>query len=93
MDTTITPMPDNTCEIETFVAQELMRCVESRKLVVHDITLLSDIRLALQTDSQGMFLWEVLQIESLCSMETDNAIRLALENLPKGLPETFERIL
>lgn len=26
-------------------------------------------------------------------METDNAIRLALENLPKGLPETFERIL
>lgn len=93
MGTTITPMPDNTYEIETFVAQELMRCVESRKLVVHDITLLSDIRNALQTDSQGMFLWAALQIESLCSMETDNAIRLALENLPKGLPETFERIL
>lgn len=93
MGTTITPMPDNTREIETFIAQELMRCVESRKLVVRDITLLSEIRNALRTDSQGMFLWAVLQIESLCSMETDHAIRLALENLPKGLPETFERIL
>lgn len=63
MGTTITSMPDNTCEIEIFVAQELVRCVESRKLIVRDITLLSDIRNALQTDSQGMFLWAVLQIE------------------------------
>ena len=34
-----------------------------------------------------------LQIESLCAMKTDDAIRLALANLPKDLSETFSRIL
>ncbi len=43
--------------------------------------------------AQGMFLWVVLQIESLCLAGTDEAIRQALADLPKDLPATFSRIL
>ena len=40
-----------------------------------------------------MFLWVALQIESLCGMETDQAIRDTLVDLPIDLAETFNRIL
>jgi hypothetical protein len=40
-----------------------------------------------------MFLWVALQIQSLCNMKTDHAIREALADLPKDLSETFARIL
>lgn len=40
-----------------------------------------------------MFLWVALQIESLCAAKSDEAIHLALKDLPKSLPETFSRIL
>ena len=33
------------------------------------------------------------QIDSICSQKTDEAILMALEDLPKDLPETFNRIL
>ncbi len=34
-----------------------------------------------------------LQIDTLCTMRTDEAIRQALDDLPKDLPDTFSRIL
>ena len=40
-----------------------------------------------------MFLWAALQIQSLCSMKTDHAIREALKDLPRDLAQTFSRIL
>ena len=40
-----------------------------------------------------MFLWAALQIQSLCTMKTDHAIRKALKDLPKDLAQTFARIL
>ena len=40
-----------------------------------------------------MFLWVALQLKTLCTMETDDEIRQALDHLPKDLPETFTRIL
>ena len=39
------------------------------------------------------FLWVAFQIETLCDQKTDEDILLALESLPKDLPETFDRIL
>ncbi|KAJ6008350.1 NACHT nucleoside triphosphatase [Penicillium herquei] len=86
-------MPDNTSEIEAFITQELERRIQSRKLIIGDLTLLLEIRKALISGFQGMFLWVALQIESLCAMETDEEIRLALADLPKDLSETFSRIL
>lgn len=90
---TTTSIPENTSDIELFISQELLRCIESKRLVVGDISLLLEIQETLAKSSQGMFLWVALQIESLCAMETDEAISRALKDLPKGLSETFERIL
>ena len=39
------------------------------------------------------FLWVAFQIDSICSQKTDAAILTALEDLPKDLPDTFNRIL
>jgi hypothetical protein len=61
--------------------------------VIGNPNLILEIRDALLKGSQGMFLWVALQIESLCAMRTDAAIRDALADLPKDLPETFSRIL
>jgi hypothetical protein len=40
-----------------------------------------------------MFLWLVLQIQSLCAMRTDKDIRNALANLPRDLSAIYSRIL
>ena len=39
------------------------------------------------------FLWVKLQILTLCDKKSDSKIRAALDNLPRSLPEIFERIL
>ena len=39
------------------------------------------------------FLWVAFQIESICALNTDHEIINSLKDLPKGLPETFRRIL
>jgi ankyrin repeat protein len=93
MHTTITPIPDNSSEIGTFIQAELESCVESLRLVVGDPHLILEIRDTLSQRSQGMFLWVVLQIETMCMMDSDHAIRQALEDLPSNLRETFSRIL
>ena len=41
----------------------------------------------------GRFLWVAFQLESICSQETDEGIYKALRQLPKDLPETYDRIL
>ncbi|PVI08160.1 hypothetical protein DM02DRAFT_579308 [Periconia macrospinosa] len=86
-------IPEDNPDIEAFIEAELDRCLESKKLVIGDPTLILDIQDALVNRSQGMFLWVALQIQSLCEMRTDEAIRDALADLPKDLSETFSRIL
>ena len=39
------------------------------------------------------FLWVAFQIDSICALNTDHEIIDSLKDLPKGLPETFRRIL
>ena len=39
------------------------------------------------------FLWVAFQIDSVCALNTDHEIINSLKDLPKGLPETFRRIL
>ncbi|KAJ6036365.1 hypothetical protein N7540_000644 [Penicillium herquei] len=92
-NTTVMPIPDNTSEIQDFILAELEACLESQKLVVGDPTLILEIREALFNGSQGMFLWAVLQIETMCSMKTDFELRQSLKNLPQDLAETFSRVL
>ena len=39
------------------------------------------------------FLWVAFQIDSICALNTDHEIINSLKDLPKGLPQTFRRIL
>ena len=86
-------IPEDNPDIEFFIKKELENCIESKKLVIGNPTLILEIRDALLQRSQGMFLWVALQIISLCTMKTDDAIRQALVDLPKDLSEIFARIL
>ncbi|KAJ5170121.1 uncharacterized protein N7500_002904 [Penicillium coprophilum] len=89
----ITPIPNNTADIEEFIESELESRIESGKLTIGSPLLILEIQDALLKGSQGMFLWVALQIESLCAMESDEEIREALASLPKDLSETFSRTL
>jgi ankyrin repeat protein len=86
-------IPDDNPDIEAFVEADLERCLSQTFLTIGDPALILEIQDALLRGSQGMFLWVALQIQSLCSMKTDHAIREALADLPKDLSETFARIL
>ncbi|RYO84634.1 hypothetical protein DL766_005642 [Monosporascus sp. MC13-8B] len=86
-------IPEDNPDIEGFISAELERRLESGKLIIGDPTLILEIQDTLLEGAQGMFLWVALQIESLCAAKTDEALRQALTDLPKDLPETFSRIL
>lgn len=86
-------IPENNPDIAEFIQTELERRVELGRLRVGEPTLVLEIRDALLERAQGMFLWVVLQINSLCIAKTDESIRQALANLPRDLPGTFSRIL
>jgi hypothetical protein len=91
--TRIASIPADNPDIESFIEADLKRCLRQERLTIGDPTLILDIQDALSKGSQGMFLWVTLQIQSLCGMKTDDAIREALADLPKNLSETFARIL
>jgi len=86
-------MPDDNPDIESFIGVELKNCLESGKLVIGNRKLESEIQDALIKGSHGMFLWVALQIQSLCTLQTDHDIRDALSNLPQTLSETYARVL
>jgi Cdc6-like AAA superfamily ATPase len=79
-------MPNDNPDIAEYIDAELERCIESGKLMLGNPALILKIQAALLEGAQGMFLWVVLQIESLCEAESDEAIHRALEDLPKDLP-------
>ncbi|KAJ5549351.1 hypothetical protein N7513_006585 [Penicillium frequentans] len=85
--------PDNASDIEVFIETELELCIRSGKLTIGNPLLILEVQDTLLKGSQGMFLWVALQIDNLCTMCTDEAIRQALVDLPRTLSETFNRIL
>ena len=86
-------IPEENPDIRAFVCAELAARIESEKLAIGDPTLILEIEDALVRGAQGMFLWVVLQIESLRAAETDEAVRQALSDLPKDLSQTFLRLM
>jgi ankyrin repeat protein len=93
LDAQIVCIPKNNPDIAAFIEADLERCLQQERLNIRDPTLISKIQDALLEGSQGMFLWVTLQIQSLCSMNTDHAIQEALSDLPKDLSETYVRVL
>lgn len=86
-------MSDDNPDLQAFIKLELIARLEARKIMLRDPLLIIQIQKKLLTESQGMFLWVVLQIYYLCGMKTDDEIREALVALPRTLSETFANIL
>lgn len=89
----IVGLPDNTNDVENFISDELVRCIENDLLKLGDPTLVEEILTTLTSEAKGMFLWAELQISALCWTSSDKEIRQSLKSLPKGLVKTFERLL
>lgn len=51
------------------------------------------VRICLIPNKFDRFLWAVLQIDSICNEETDDAILAALRDLPRDMPAVYDRIL
>ncbi|KAI0434253.1 hypothetical protein F5Y09DRAFT_337936 [Xylaria sp. FL1042] len=79
--------------IISFIQANLKLCIGTGKLTLGDPILILETLQVLEAGAQGMFLWVVLQIETICAQKTDRKIREALRCLPKDLPETFARSL
>ncbi|EED12088.1 NACHT domain protein [Talaromyces stipitatus ATCC 10500] len=80
-------------DISDYVNDELQRRLESGSLALNDPRTIVDIQDILIANAHGMFLWVVLQIDSICNEESDDAILTALRDLPRDLPAVYDRIL
>ncbi|KAF3808502.1 hypothetical protein GCG54_00006365, partial [Colletotrichum gloeosporioides] len=80
-------------DIERYIDNELENRLSSGQLTLGDPNLLFEIRNALLSGANGMFLWVALQLDQVCSEISDHAIRLAIKSLPRDLSETYARIL
>ncbi|KAH8727678.1 hypothetical protein GQ44DRAFT_770237 [Phaeosphaeriaceae sp. PMI808] len=87
------PVPDNGSEIESFIETELTRRLEAGSLKIGHAPLILEIQDALLGGSKGMFLWVALQIEIICTLQTDEEIRNTLADLPGGLGDIYSRLL
>lgn len=84
---------DVASDIMNFITAELSNRIAEKKLKLRNPDLQNVIRDSLVKGSGGMFQWVRCQIESLCKLRNDNAIRAALFNLPRTLQDTYHRLL
>lgn len=76
-----------------FITAELSNRIAEKKPELRNPDLQNVIRDSLAKGSGGMFQWVRCQIESLCKLRNDNAIRAALFNLPRTLQDTYHRLV
>ncbi|KAM0136395.1 hypothetical protein ACHAP3_004625 [Botrytis cinerea] len=80
-------------DIEAYIRHAIDELITSGDLVLGNLALKEDIFTVLRDGAKGMFLWVQFQLEELCRMETDATIVKALQNLPRNLEETYDRLL
>ncbi|KAA6408778.1 MAG: hypothetical protein FRX48_07121 [Lasallia pustulata] len=80
-------------DVGTYIAAEIEDRVRSRRLKFRDPSLGNQILESLVRQADGLFLQAKIQLEYISTMGTDRAIKAALTSLPKGLDDTYERIL
>ncbi|KAF7541307.1 hypothetical protein G7054_g743 [Neopestalotiopsis clavispora] len=83
----------HTEDISLYVGAELEKRIDQRRLRLGDVMLKDEIMSRLIEKAQGMFRWVACQLDALCECPTDADRRAALQEMPKDLPETYERIL
>ncbi|KAH7348858.1 hypothetical protein BKA65DRAFT_550923 [Rhexocercosporidium sp. MPI-PUGE-AT-0058] len=82
-----------TSDILSYVQASTQRRITEGSLVVKDPELEHVIVDELVKGAHGMFLWVEFQLCDLCEAESDHGIKCVLENLPKSLGETYDRLL
>lgn len=80
-------------DIELYVKAEVATKIKTRKLKLRDPNLESVICDTLIDGAHGMFQWVKCQLDQLCKLRNDKAVRSALNDLPKTLHDTYIRIL
>ncbi|KAJ6168864.1 hypothetical protein N7497_001707 [Penicillium chrysogenum] len=80
-------------DIDLYVKAEVAAKIKARKLKLRDPNLAGIICDTLIAGAQGMFQWVKCQIDQLCKLRNDKAVRNALNDLPKTLHDTYIRIL
>ncbi|KAH0538694.1 hypothetical protein FGG08_004711 [Glutinoglossum americanum] len=83
----------NSPDITAFIEETVESNIGSGALTIRDPSLKSDIMSALIGGAGGMFLWVQFQLADLCDAVSDFGIRETLRNLPKGMAETYARVL
>ncbi|KAH6711656.1 hypothetical protein BKA61DRAFT_522547, partial [Leptodontidium sp. MPI-SDFR-AT-0119] len=80
-------------DLELYVASEIGKRTRKKELNIKDKELEGLIINRLVHGADGMFRWVACQIDHLCDLPNDRARSKALDQLPRGLPETYDRIL
>ena len=80
-------------DLRLYVAAELEERTRTRQLKIRDRSLEQEISERLIESADGMFRYVQCMLDSLCLLPNDRQRRKALDNLPTGLNETYERIL
>ncbi|KAL2813360.1 ankyrin repeat-containing domain protein [Aspergillus granulosus] len=91
-NTSITPT-NIAADIEMYIRSEVKAKITAKKLKLRDPGLQDVICERLIDGAHGMFQWVKCQIDQLCRLRNDRAIRNALDDLPKTLHDTYIRIL
>ncbi|EIN09934.1 hypothetical protein PUNSTDRAFT_133707 [Punctularia strigosozonata HHB-11173 SS5] len=80
-------------DIEDYVARSVNQHIEYQRMIPLSDDVRSDMVHALVGKADGMFLWVALQIQGICEERTEDDVREAVRTLPRGLEETYARIL
>ncbi|KAL2066521.1 hypothetical protein VTL71DRAFT_2592 [Oculimacula yallundae] len=76
-----------------YVASEIEHRIFKRQMRFSDEALKEEIIDGLVKNAQGMFRWVACQIDYLGKLHNSNEKRKALAQLPRDLPQTYDRIL
>ncbi|KAF3227210.1 hypothetical protein TWF192_006693 [Orbilia oligospora] len=79
----------NNEDINKYISHILAK---SRNLKKTSPELQSEILSVLTSEADGMFLWADLMLKEISTKNREALIRESLQNLPRGLPDTYERM-
>ncbi|KAF4909352.1 Vegetative incompatibility protein HET-E-1 [Colletotrichum fructicola] len=84
---------DETNRDLTLFAHEILAEKQRGDWSVGDPKLIDTILHSIGLGGEGMFLWVYLTIEDITTRRTDEDVRQALSDIPRNLPDTFDRVL
>ncbi|MCJ1430953.1 hypothetical protein MMC27_000303 [Xylographa pallens] len=80
-------------DINAFVTHEVNSRIEARKLKIRSRDLKELVIHSLSHHANGMFIWAALQLDLMSRLTNEKAIRDALYKPPRGLENTYIRLL